>query len=370
MSYLTAYRSQSRNYASAAKAFKPPAPYNRPAPVRPANDNSPRPANDNIPGLSELAALTPAGRAALRRHPWVRTASEAYNLWKLIHDFDSAGQIFNDPDPALGWVLQTTCTALAPTNYHTLNTGGAWGNPICYAGSAGAGDDINTPVPASVRKIRRQTQTHRNPSTGDPRFAAHDYWYRPTTGAGKEFRLGVNVPKTPPQRPVLNPNTLPILQPMPLPVPVPFAVAPHRANDPIGSNRTYGQTSTRWITRRPPPPNEKEAKLRTIRGAVAIVQKAFQGLTEGLDFLDSFHEALPKKFQAKARFNDGRWWNPSPQSKVEAVWENFDQLDWNDVIKNLAMNEVEDRILGRANAKVDQFLNRTPIGRITRGVAF
>jgi len=102
-----------------------------------------------------------------------------------------------------------------------------------------------------------------------------------------------------------------------------------------------------------------------------VLQKALHATTELLDHLDSFHDALPKQFQAKGGFIKGLGFrNATPQAKARAVMQNFDKLDWNEVVKNIIANEIEDRTLGRANAKADRFLNNTPIGRITRGIAF
>lgn len=269
-----------------------------------------------------------------------------------------------------GWTLQNTCTTLTPSHYTQASgfcAGPLASDPACFSGSI-----ISNAVPIGQPYSNVGCRLTLVRQTGDvlgvPRYSAVSFWWRPTPFSGAAFRRPI--PRVRP-RPVIDPNDLPILWFGPNPVPLPTVLVPHRQNDPLGSTRNNGDSKPSFVPRGPPPARVKEVKLRAITGVVAVLQKAVHATTELLDHLDSFHDALPKQFQAKGGFIKGLGFrNATPQAKAQAVMQNFDKLDWNEVVKNIIANEIEDRILGRANAKADRFLNNTPIGRITRGIAF
>ena len=272
-----------------------------------------------------------------------------------------------------GWTLQTVCNAALPVTHVSYNVGFCTGpiasTPCPVLGQAKTVQGVGTPAGVGCNMLHWYYPAP-NSSPGNPRYNILSYWWRPGGGANPNYVPKRSIPRLPRPLPVLDPNNLPIAMPIPLPVPIPTALVPYRANDPIGSQRTNGDSRPVVPPRRPPPPREKEVKLRAIRGALAIVQAAGHAVTEGLDYLDAIHDALPGKFKAKPMFKGGQWYSASPQAKADAIWRNFDKIDWNDAIKNLAMNELLDRVLGRANGAADRALNQSPIGRITRGIAF
>lgn len=375
MSYLTAYRSQSAKYGGdGVKAFKPP-----PAPFKPqtkppgANDNAPRPANDNASRVAKaMLRYPPKALRVLKIHPWLRVLDLGLEVWKLAHDNDFLGVMPTADLVSNGWVTQVqgSCPrGLPPVGYNWGSGNSPWTGGNCFSnGVVVTWNGLLEPLPINTGQLRFIRYLGGYYNTSASRFMSVDLKYRPSgdVAAGTYIYRRVVTPR--PARPAIAPDLLPILQPMPYPVPLPLGVVPR--NDPIGSQRNNGDKRPRFTPRTPPPKGVKEKKVRALSGLVGLIQSGGHVLTEALDLLEALHEALPKEYQAKAVFKGGKWWNASPQAKAQAIYNNFDKMDLNEAVKNLIANEVGDRILGRANARVDQFLNRTPIGRVTRGVAF
>lgn len=374
MTYLNAYRASASKYGSAGNRLS-----NLPAPYRPdtripgaANDNFPRPANDNLrrPTPPRMP-LTPKGMRVLNALKSYRSAIDVFGYSNLEDAFIQRLVGGYTPLNLSGWILQNVCTSLVPTHYTQVSgfCAGPSGSPgVCFTGSIASGAvPIGTPYSSIGCRLTLMRQT--GTVLGSPRRTAVSYWWRPTPFSPGAFRRAL--PRGRP-KPVIDPNDLPIRWFGPDPVPLPTVLVPYRPNDPIGSTRNNGDVKPRFVPRRPPePPREREVKLRATAGVVGVIQRLGHATTELLDHIDSFHDALPKQYQAKGGYVPGLGFRKAtPQAKVEAVMKNFDKLNWNDVIKNVAKNEIEDRILGRANAGADRALNRSPIGRITRGFAF
>lgn len=376
MTYLTAHRASARKYDNPGKGLS-----NLPRPYAPdtripgaANDNFPRPANDNLrrPTPPRMP-LTPKGMRVLNALKSYRSAIDVFGFYSQAEDaFIQRLVGAYTPHNFSGWILQNICSGDTITHYTQAsgfcNAPGS--NGVCFSGSiSSAARPVGLPYSNIGCRLTNMRLTHH--VLGVPRYKAVSYYWRPTPFSPGAFRRPL--PRTRP-RPVLSPHLLPIRWYGPDPVPLPTVLVPHRVNDApgLGSERNNGDVKPRFVPRRPPEgPHVKEVKLRAISGVVAIAQKAMHATTELLDHIDSFHDALPKQYQAKGGFVPGLGFrNATPQAKVQAVMKNFDKLNWNDVIKNVAKNEIEDRILGRANAKADRALNNSPIGRITRGFAF
>lgn len=371
MSYLSAYRAGSDKYGDyGQKHSKLPSPYKPSTKPVGANDNAPKPANDNTRRLRQAARelnLGREGRAALRRLPYVRYASDAYDLWRLINSFSGTpGQTLN----LAGWTLSNDCgTGLTAT--HASYTSGFCGDPI-LTGPCATNQVVTDAVGVQQRpNIGCVMYLLWRQSNG--RYTNVANYYRLGSGAVRFSPiLKHSYYRQPNPAPVINPFALPIYAPMPWPVPAPMVIVNNRLNDPIGSHRTNGEKSPpRFVPRRPPPKGEKETKVRAkTQAALLVLQRLAHGATEFIDLIDAFHDALPKSLQAKAVFKGGKWFKPSPQAKAEAVWRNFDQLDKGEALTNVVKNHFEDMILGRANAGADKALNNSPIGRINRGIAF
>lgn len=368
MSYLAAYRAGSEKYGNnsgGGKAFKTPSPYKPPTKPGAANDNTPRPANDNRPASSRVRALlrlTKAGRAILRKHPYLNAAMTAYDLWRLYNGQAGQGQLYN----LAGWTSQQFCLA-GPTHYRQVSGNTPWPSVPCFTGSLDSGArGINLPFLNNAGRLRLEQFIGRQVPSGNPLYDASEYLWRPVGGTWSGTRIARQIPRVPKPMPVIDPNLLPIRMPMPLPVPIPLALAPYRANDPIGSWRTNGDRRVRFEPRRPPPPGTKEQKIKAIP---AVVRALTYATTEGLDFLDALHKALPDKYQAKAVFRGGKWWNASPQAKSKALYDHFEHLDWTEAAKNVVVNHFTDLVIGRSSAKAKKFLDTRPGGRIVGGTA-
>jgi hypothetical protein len=242
-------------------------------------------------------------------------------------------------------------------------------------------------VPTSVNKLSYFTK----PSTGLVANRATNvaaFWrpYGATVAAPPPQHLGV-MPVVVARTPVglaqtLDPFTIGIGTPAGTPVSVPFALQPYRTTNPFRDPKeqtTRGPrpalkpspADSRYVA--PPtvvdipgtegqmpkpgtlPPSDfhkgrkprkrtKEKKL-----IVGVTNKHFAGMlmnivTESLDVLDSFHKALPAKYQAKAT---NGWSRPSPQARAKAVFTHFEHLDWPKVVKNLITNQAEDKLYGQ-----------------------
>lgn len=384
---IGSYRRQSLKYGDGGRrAFNTPDPYKPNTKPKEANDNARPPANDNFRQLTEAGR-----RIAETRYPLLRYSRTALDLWRFAHAGLESGAPDTGYDPwnqPGGWVYSWICPR-GPNDGAThvsyrVGSGGAF---VCPAEAFDTGAlPIGAPPqipgspgvnPADIGVM--YTSVFVGVQAGQPVYKPLDWWSRATPTSSADANVGLRLNTMPnhkvlPGRVVISPDELPILQPIGYPLPIPLALAPYRANDPIGSQRNNGDrrdpTKSSDLVG-PPPRGTKEAKLNPV-GSVGwrAVRALHHATTEGLDLVDVFHDALPKKLQAKATFHDGKWWKASPQAKVEAVWKNFDQLDWSEVGVNAIKNEIEDRILGRANAKADRALNNSPIGRITRGIAF
>lgn len=96
------------------------------------------------------------------------------------------------------------------------------------------------------------------------------------------------------------------------------------------------------------------------------------GLTEGLDFLDCMHDALPKASQAKKkRYKDsktGKWKTAKEvgwKRKAEAVRLHLQQVDPTSLIQCHIKNQVTDRIGGELSSRAAKAYGKAtgrPIG--------
>lgn len=263
---------------------------------------------------------------------------------------------------------------MPPTGYVLNASFGPYTFTACLGGQAVVINDIHTPIPFNPGRIL-YVRFHRYDAPGQPRYFAGEYNYRNTNDANIAGRkLRTSLYRSPQPMPVLDPLTLPIKWPMPLPVPIPATLTPYRTDHPfVRQTANHAVKRTPIVVRGPTPPGEKETKLRAGGGALRAIlalQKVAHMATEWIDVIDALHDALPKEFQAGPTYHDGRWWKASPQAKAKAIWHNVEHMNWGDAALNLAKNEIGDRVLGRANARVDEYLNQSPVGRINRGLAF
>ncbi len=128
--------------------------------------------------------------------------------------------------------------------------------------------------------------------------------------------------------------------------------------------------------RQPPGKGEKEKKQIIRRnGVIQAIRLGVGEVTEFLDALAAFYEALPKHlrpgyYQLHRADGSTFWvkrWNPSVRQRAEAVYRHFDQLNLTSVWQNVLANEIEDRLIGSASRRAGEQARR--IG-LSRGLQF
>lgn len=151
------------------------------------------------------------------------------------------------------------------------------------------------------------------------------------------------------------PGRPPIFYPMPQPLPIVNpapnpALYPEGERGPVSVPRTRPQRAPELGPgviirphspgRRPPPP-AKEKKFRMNYGGPGA---AIGAIGEGLDLLDSLHDALPKHLQAKPSKGHRK---PTPQQKALALWKNIGSMNIPQAVANAIGNAIEDRAWGK-----------------------
>jgi len=168
--------------------------------------------------------------------------------------------------------------------------------------------------------------------------------------------------------------------PLPAPTPVPYPAVPYRtpARSPFGYDRGPApgyRPSPGWgaevsadpsrpnnpVRPRPlprpeprsaPRPVDREAKLNDTSGRFASgFARIAGGLSEVGDFVDALWGALPASARSPASrpMRPGYLPGDRPTTpKIRDLYDHWDEIDWRIALLNLAANEVEDRIVGRA----------------------
>lgn len=181
-----------------------------------------------------------------------------------------------------------------------------------------------------------------------------------------------------PWMPHIDPERIPIAQPVPDPVPIPYWFIPYRVASPGHSNKpARGPLSPRWVTpdpryarnpgptfvwkfdpsagpnqqpkvqvkpgkfvkTGPPGPGTKERKF--VIHNQGQVARVFSVATEVIDAIEALYEALPPELRKRPKRFVG-W-----KGQAEAVYHHWDRINWNTAWENLVANEIEDRIVGK-----------------------
>lgn len=192
---------------------------------------------------------------------------------------------------------------------------------------------------------------------------------------------GFTYPPELPYFPQLDPDTAPIGHPAPQPARLPYRMLPHVKPD-VKNRVMHAQRGPHSPVRprldkpvvgpgvvivppvrpppdppdpptpprpRPPPPRTKEGKFGASAGGRALAWAA-RGLsagenvlTEAKDFVNALWKALPTSSKRK--------YGGSLKGKLNALYNDFDKIDWGKAFGNLVANEIEDRTIGRAIGK-------------------
>lgn len=131
-----------------------------------------------------------------------------------------------------------------------------------------------------------------------------------------------------------------------------------RAQFPEIRQESYGPPLTPnkpgGVIHKPPGPGVVESKRRTNSQALLwwyrAAKKAWHETGEYCDRVDAIYEALPQ--DAKIPYRKGR--PISCADKTARLLQNLHRVDMNEAIKNLVVNEIEDRIIGAGFKSLDE----------------
>lgn len=219
--------------------------------------------------------------------------------------------------------------------------------------------------------------------------------------------LPVEIP-VPHVYPALDPFALPIGQPVPTPQPIPYPLLPYRRPNPQRSPHEQpdwgpqpaprripnpfvwpgtgisiqrvptprpGQPSVEVRPspspgpsqglRRPPGRRTKERKVTAKSLMGTPLWRAIGALTEGIDFIKAFHDALPpgckkrfKRLKGGNRVKAVGRTSHAPQRMLQDLYRCWDDVDMNKAFENLAKNYFEDLAIGKANRGIARARNR------------
>lgn len=149
------------------------------------------------------------------------------------------------------------------------------------------------------------------------------------TGFPQEFEVGYSMPR--PYQPYVPPLTDFVAEPFNPTRPgiYPVPQIPPRGDPPVV-----------WPTT--PEPGEKEKKIK-MHTALRVSLRFVNFVTEAVDLMDALYWALPDKLTS-GRHN--------ATQRAQVLWDNIDEVDWNQALENIALNEFQDRILGAAGNRV------------------
>lgn len=110
---------------------------------------------------------------------------------------------------------------------------------------------------------------------------------------------------------------------------------PRAAADPsLGA--PVSRAPVRYAWPKPPEKGTKEIKLKGVPSGLARV--IINGATEFHDVINALYKAIPKGKKPPAF---------SGIARTRAVWNHLDDIDWNEAMKNLVANQIEDFIYGK-----------------------
>lgn len=196
--------------------------------------------------------------------------------------------------------------------------------------------------------------------------------------------------------PTIAPELYPPLVPVPQPEPLPWAQIPKRVtrvdrvpghrweagNEVENPNSVPGQSPTKpyatpqqapsvvvdsvGVTIIPPtshfyarpPRGTKEGKMKASPAAAAILG-AISTFTEALDLIDVLYQSLPKSAKVKYKGTPYELRTPTPDQKLKAIYNGFDQIDPSKAVSNYVANQIEDMIygkIGKASSRASQAL--------------
>lgn len=177
--------------------------------------------------------------------------------------------------------------------------------------------------------------------------------------------------------------------PRPFPEPIPRALVPYLGTGP-GTTREAGNDVNPPVgtdpyvpsvdpdpnnpprpgedphTYKPPGPRTKERKVRVNEKFMWLLRRAHDA-TELDDLIDNLFKALPKDLQKqvdksgitkKGAFIGEGIKYATPADKLKLLYEHWDRVDIKQALKNVAINEIRDRLDGGVHGGADRFSQR------------
>jgi len=136
------------------------------------------------------------------------------------------------------------------------------------------------------------------------------------------------------------------IQPQVVPIPgtVPWGV-PHSQVTTITPG-VQTVTNSKPYFRKPPGKRVKERKFVLGLDRMSPLGIAVNVITESADVIEALYFAIPPRLRGRAK---------TPQARLEAIYRNFLHIDVSTALKNLLVNEIGDRIVGRVGRQAAKF---------------
>lgn len=118
--------------------------------------------------------------------------------------------------------------------------------------------------------------------------------------------------------------------------------------------------------KKPAGKNEKHGKPNPRKWAVAAY-KAMDNISEAAEVVDALYDALPDDVQKRWEKDResrgladqaGQYGIDGADWKAQAIWHNAHKIDWDEAIKNIIQNQVEDALYGAAYSAQDDLRGR------------
>lgn len=362
MTYPTAYRSgTARSYGSGRSGFQNPAPTQRPRVPNPAR----RPAAYRQPvrlPSSGAVAKAAAVRLLSRRVPYLGWALQAVDLWNAHWQHRIAQLGAYGPRPDARWEVFRDCGAAAvgPWSRNGVSLGCGTNSMAPWEMEEGLSLGYTRAVVSFRSGWRTFFLQYQQPlANGRIGFATGKGYFLPdrvnntadpkpvVSPTARRRVLPLEDPLAKPRTWIPDPALIPPGVPSPEPAPPPHKAVPRRPLPPNSSRGHDGARRSVFHRRTPPPRGTKERKLRS-RAAAALALKGVHVLSEALDVLDAFWNALPKDIRR-------RYGNATPQKKAQVIYDNYSQIDMSDLMFELLWNHYSDKYIGKLYGKLDQW---------------
>lgn len=212
------------------------------------------------------------------------------------------------------------------------------------------------PVPYRIRPHRKNTDKAQERKAGY-QVPGHGR----STNPGLDAVPGQTTSPRPGTRPGVTPRpgvTDPVTSPTPGTTPgvgTPPVTRPAEPGTEVVTDVTHGRTNTytRPSTHRAGRPGKRKSETKLVLQAKGGISAVMNVVTEGADFVNAIHKALPRKYQApRVQQTDprtGRKYTSQPNilDKAAHVVRHRAHMDWGKAVGEVIKNQAEDRFFGQ-----------------------